>query len=123
MTLDSYKKKKATRRSFVLPPEIVEALNQIQLAQDFDNPSEALRFCVAFTYEQLRQPTPATPNDRLLTLVMKNNTLLRYLLIEVTKIQEGNNSLDEPLSERGHQYLKKLVQEIKTYYQKQEDTP
>jgi hypothetical protein len=111
MALDSYKKKKTTRRSFVLPPEIVESLSQIQLAQEFNNPSETLRFCVAFTYEQLSQPTPAAPNDRLLTLVTKSHTMLQFLLIEIIKAHGGK---DEPNKEEQQLYLKKLNQRIKS---------
>lgn len=111
MALDGYRKKdKALRRSFVLPPEIVEALNQIQQAHDYDNLSEALRFCVAFTYDQLSKNEPAEPDERLLTQVSKSYTLLQYLLLEVIKIHDGR----EELSEKGRQYLKKLNREIKS---------
>lgn len=104
------------RRSFVVPPEIDEMMRQIQEAQRLANPSEAFRFCVAFTFERLSQPEPTTKDGQLLTLFKKNNALLRYLLIEVIKIHDGNESL----SQQGQQYLKKLVQEIKSYHQKQE---
>ena len=104
------------RRSFVVPPEIDQAVAQIQEAQGLDNPSEAFRFCVAFTFKHLSQPPPVPPppDERLLALVTKNHTLLRYLLIEVIKIHQGKESLSEP--ERD--YLNRLVREIKDYYQK-----
>ncbi len=44
----------------------------------------------------------------------KNHVLLRYLLIEVIKTNEGRKSL----SEDEHGYLNHLVDEIKEYYQK-----
>lgn len=109
-------KERPLRRSFVVPPEIDQALAQIQEAQGLDNPSEAFRFCVAFTFKHLSEPPPAPPDpdERLLALVTKNHTLLRYLLIEVIKIHQGRESLSEP--ERD--YLNRLVNEIKNYYQK-----
>lgn len=109
------KAKKVLRRSFVVPPEIDQALTQIQHAQGFSNPSEAFRFCVAFTFKQLQQPLPAAaPAEPLLAMVTKNHTLLRYLLIEVIKTNQGRESLSE--DERN--YLNRLVNEIKEYYQK-----
>jgi hypothetical protein len=109
--------KKVIRRSFVIPPEIDEALSQIQKHQGLANPSESFRYCVAHTFHHLSQPRASSAaDDRLLTLVTKNNTLLRYLLIEIIKTHEGRDAL----SEGEQNYLKKLNQEVRNFYQKLE---
>lgn len=111
MTLDHFPKKpKAVRRSFVLPPEIVEALGQIQFSQGHDNMSEALRFCVAYTFDQLSQMNKPEDDQGLKKMVSKNYTLLQYILLEVIKTHDGT----ENLSSKGQDYLKKLNKEVKS---------
>ena len=112
------KKNGAVRRSFVLPAEIVQALEQIQIAQGFENISEALRYSVVYTYDRLSQAEPHPQNDRMMKFLFENHTLLKFLLIEIVKAHGGRD-----WNESEQLYVKKLNKHIKSYLKEREDDP
>jgi len=92
------------RRSFAIPGEIESKLTEIKQLKKLDNTSEAMRFCVDHTYENLLFQPPA----ELISTLEKNSILLRYLLIEVIKIHGGKTQI----SETSKKYLKHINTEI-----------
>ena len=115
MNHDGYKNgKKVLRRSFVIPSEYDQALEQIRQMRGLSNPSKAFRFCIEYTYEKLLSPAPATTDEPLLELVTKNHALLHYLLIEIIKAHEGRG----PLKKDEKEYWQRVIKDIAGYYEK-----
>jgi hypothetical protein len=100
------------KRSFALTNEGYSKLDDLKEFKNHKTLSETVRFCVDYTFDHLLFEADSRPSDEVLTVVQKNNILLRVLLIESIK---GHNGGAAPLSEQGRQYLKQLQAEIRKY--------
>ncbi len=103
---------KMKKRSFALSGEGYSKLEDLQGFKSHKTLAETVRFCVDYTYDHLLFEADALPSDELLTVVQKNNILLRVLLIETIKMHQGKA---EPLDDSARQYLKQLQAEIRKY--------
>ena len=105
------------RRSFCLTEQDYWQLNNIKALQEHQNLSEALRFCISFTFESLCLNPESKPANEVAALVRKNNLLLRYIFVELVKMHDGNA---KPLSPAAQEYLEKVKQEIKKQMEKKQ---
>ncbi len=99
-------------RSFRLTHEDIWKLQNLQDLQDHTNVSETLRFCVDFAYSALCLGQPENNANNMLALVKRNNLMLRFLFIELTKMHRGEV---QPLTGAGRKYLENLKQQLSNY--------
>ena len=104
------------RRSFQLSQESFWKLESIRSLQEDDNLSQTLRFCIDFAYEAICLNSATKPSEELAGLVEKNNVILRFILIELVKMHDGQL---QPLSDSSRQYHKELKQQMQNYLEKQ----
>ncbi len=103
------------RRSFQLSEECRWRLQNIQSFQNHANVSQTVRFCIDFAYEAVCAGTSEEQPEGLSEVAQKNNLILRFILIELVKMHEGEV---KPLSEAGKEYLKELKQQMQHYLEK-----
>jgi len=108
------------RRSFCLMQEDYWKLINIKDFHDYKNVSEALRFCIDFTYSELCLSPKSVARDQLLTITEKNNILLRYLFIELVKMHDGTA---KPLSAAAQEYLETVKREMTKQMDKKYERP
>ena len=104
------------RRSFQLSHEIFWKLESVRSFQSHDNVSETVRFCIDYTHAAICVGPANEKPDGLSGLVEKNNLMLRFILIELVKMHEGQV---KPLSDTSRQYLKELKQQMQDYLESQ----
>ncbi len=100
------------RHSFRLTHEDTWKLQNVQDLRNHTNASEALRFCIDFTYSALCLGQTDKNDIDLRALVKKNNLMLRFLFIELTKMHGGET---KPLTDIGRKYLENLKQQLTNY--------
>ncbi len=103
------------RRSFHLTTEDTWKLKNVQELQEHATLSEAIRFCIDFCYTELCSGQSEMRKDGSLTLLKKNNLMLRYLLVELTKLHRGEA---EPLDATGQAYLTNIRKQLETQLEK-----
>lgn len=103
------------RRSFHLTTEDVWKLQNVHDLQEHSTVSETLRFCIDFTYTAICPGQPEANSNEMLELLKKNNVMLRFLLVELTKLHRGEV---EPLTEVGRTYLANLKKQLEAQLEK-----
>lgn len=103
---------KGIRRSFVLPPDTLRCLQDIQKKQAHDNLSEALRFAVKTCHERLNEKTQAPASREVVTLLRKILVIEKFILAELGKLHPDG---EPELTAQGQAYLENLNNKIKKY--------
>ncbi len=100
------------KRSIALTAEGCSKLEDLKALKNHKTVAQTIRFCIDFAYDHLLFEAGSLPSDEVLTVVQKNNVLLRVLLIETIKAHDGHAPA---LSESARGYLKQLQTEIRRY--------